>query len=350
LFREVSLVVESQPNDSRFAALIKSLANGWNGTDDLTTLVREQTFDEAPWMSAIRKGLRFLVEAEFPQASDALRPLARRSANAHIRALSGFLMAQAFHLQGAIPEAESALSEAETVLQSMLRAGDLGPAWRDIVLCLVVREHTIRVVSNVSPTPPIDSAFLALKRVDWQPVKTAIDGAFELARARRWGDAALNLKAAMSLDGFSWEAAECTIPRWALKLGVIFALADDAAGYDEVCAHYDTDRTLRSADMHAIVLFPLRTRNNSSGRFLLNPRHAAFVADTEGVRHVPEWMNLLIGMELMADGDLESAAMEFEQAHGAYDLHCSCAALAFAAQASAAFRRHRHRKQSPATS
>jgi eukaryotic-like serine/threonine-protein kinase len=295
------------------------------------------TLSDAPGVDRpVRRAYQVALSAlSNHQWSTALPPLAALEAGARLgydRATAGFLLAAVLRQHGDHEPARQKYASAESLLRELARTGDLSHQWIDFAICQLARRWAAHQLLGVSALPEIDAAHLAAERQRWLPIKTQLDAAFQHARNRRWPEAAATIHTTMRMPEFSWQAAESCIPRWSVKLALIFARADDLPAYRRVCARSRRHSGLLSATVRPISLFPLTTRGDVDATFLVDGEGLAFRAEYGTERHVPEWRTLISGLSEFQAGDLEAASVLVAQARGAYNLHCACIALGYGAQ------------------
>ena len=273
-----------------------------------------------------------LLEGQWLTAPSHLKTLVDGAPLGHDRALAGFMLAAALTQAGDREGAGQTYASADILLQQLARTGDLGERWIDFSLCVLARQLAASLLPEVVPSPKLDAAHLVFERQRWLPVKTRIDEVFAHARNRRWQDAATALHAVTAMPVFAWETAESSIPRWSLKLAVIFALAEDYPAYRQVCARSQRAPALFPDSARLVSLFPLATQGDAGAAFLVDVEALAFRAEYGSERYVPEWPSVIAGLSKFQAGDLESAGQLLAQAGDAYNLHCACIALAYGAQ------------------
>jgi hypothetical protein len=336
LWDELSQLTQSEKKDILNAAVVRELVGHKSGEAELGSLILHQYREEVGAHEQLRAALTALNEGRASLTIGLLRRLTEHCPDDHIRILAGYLLSTTLSVDQAHVQAIEACAQADAQIERLLRSGDLGKRWNEAGICLIARRRAWNVLKEVEPSPAFDAADLASARSRWQPVKAAIDQAFLLARSQQWTEAAEALRSAMAMEGFAWETAKSLIPRWSLKLAVVFASAGDDEAYQELCNREPANSAIMSSSSRAVSLFPVMTRGTGNAAFVLNAQELSFQTETEGARHVPEWENLLAGLEFLTKGQAELALTEFSRAQAAYDLHCSCVALAFSAQAAMA--------------
>jgi hypothetical protein len=287
----------------------------------------------SPAEERLRQALGAILDSWWIQAVEQLGPVAEGGSDHHARALTGFLLAVALDQAGFASEAREAFNQADAILSRMAASGDLGRRWDDFIACAVARRQAASLLHSDAPIPEIDASHLAEARDRWQPVRITLDRAFLLARQRQWVEAAAALQSAMAMEAFAWEAADLIVPRWNLKLALIFASAGDEPSYRQLCERQAAGHAL-SSDTKAITPFPVREKTDFNGTFWVDAHEMAYLSETEGLYKAPDWIPLLNGLDLLRQGKPDQAATEFSLAQEAYNLHCACAAYAYGAQAS----------------
>jgi len=262
-------------------------------------------------------------------ALDQLTPIAEFHPEPSKRGLAGYFCAIAAHHLGDPIAALEWTQVSGELLTRVLAGGDLGREWVEIARVLVVREEAERLVKTEASSPAVNSD--SIRRADdaWRPVHALLQRASHSARRQDWGPARDSYLTAIKTEPFTWEAAELLYPRLTLKMAITFALAGDSDAYARLSRHFaglDAD-----LDEHfvEISLLPDDWNGIDQPSLVLHAQQTADVPESEGVRHAPEWEQVLVGLELIKEGDFEPASQAFRQAQSAYSLACAGVAYAY---------------------
>ncbi|MCP5522957.1 MAG: serine/threonine protein kinase [Verrucomicrobiales bacterium] len=291
-----------------------------------------------PLRKALLLGITAVRQGEHREAVQALSALTRTSATSEA-GLSAALLAVSRHELGDTDQAATDLRRAQELLEQLTRPGDLGHTtydpgeeWLPVAeLILACREADQRIHREES-SKRIDDTYLAAARNRWQPVKTLLDQAENLARQGDLTAAHARFCQAVKHEPFNWNAALQSRPGLDRKAAAVFLMAGDQAGHagfrDWVARHGAEDSRLSLLGM----LLPPEDIPADLIESQLNRIRADPQSEGEGLeakaRH-----SLQLGLAEYCSGDLGAALTDFTTAGQAYSLITSGTAHAIAAMA-----------------
>ncbi len=150
-------------------------------------------------------------------------------------AQAGYFCAMSHFRQGDTNAAKADLVEAGKNWERLTRRGDLGGAWPSYGLAATARGEAERLILGQEVSPRLDAGLLESSRRQWEPYRHHVLQAEDLAGQRKWPEARAEYLAALREPVFTWEAAEDGDGQLAQRMGIVFLLAGDHAGAEQLC-------------------------------------------------------------------------------------------------------------------
>jgi tetratricopeptide (TPR) repeat protein len=248
----------------------------------------------------------------------------------------------AMHQQGSTPEAQAKLREANSLLSRLLLPGNLqlvspsGESWTTLACSLVARDEAERLILRRIVSEPITQASLTVNRARWAPIYQLLEDFTMAARRQDYSNAREHYLAARENPHFSLEAAGEAVDWLVEQVPVVFAQADDRAGFETFLREsWGENAMLLSNDLFPVACSRWPLPEDLKSR--IATRAQSFEEQQFDTTNVLEmhrhWEGRHIGLGLYAVGRYQEALPRLVKATESPDHDCATSAKAFAALA-----------------